>query len=362
MPSHRRRSASSGWSYGFVAVRNGTPRYGPVSVAADGELSFQTQTGEKDVYLVVAGAPTVVHHYGFLDGYTRNYRYPYEFRIDGAVPSGYEPGYTKPAATGGGHWHSNGGGWVSGSASVASTAYVGPRAAVYGNSTVSGNARIEGLAWVNSGATISGNAVVRDNALVQGGANLSGSVVIGGDAEPASACGSGTYLMFSTTRGCDGGAGETDVNPRYTAFTDAELAITGTTPPPSSPASSSPASSPSVSPSASRSPTTSPTGGTGAACTARLTVTNQWSGGFQADVTVTAGAGAVTGWTVTWSLPSGQTISQAWNATVAASGGTVTARPAGWNANLAAGASTSFGFIGTSTATPTVPTLTCAAG
>lgn len=32
-------------------------------------------------------------------------------------------------------------------ATVAASAYVGPRAAVYGNSTVSGNARIEDLAW-----------------------------------------------------------------------------------------------------------------------------------------------------------------------------------------------------------------------
>ena len=174
---HVNSAAGSGWSYGFVAVKNGTPRYGPVSTAADGQLEFQTQSGETEVYLAVLGAPSTVHHYGFLDGYPKNYRYPYEFGISGAVPSGYEPGYVKPAATGGGHWHSNGGGWVDNGASVASTAYVGPRAAVFGNSTVSGNAHIEGLSWVNSGATVSGNAVVKDNALIQGGANLSGSVV-----------------------------------------------------------------------------------------------------------------------------------------------------------------------------------------
>ncbi len=57
--------------------------------------------------------------------------------------------------------------------------------------------------------------VVRDNAIVQGGAKLSGSVVIGGDAEPAWTCGSGTYLLFSSDRGCDGRVGETDVNPAY---------------------------------------------------------------------------------------------------------------------------------------------------
>jgi hypothetical protein len=90
---------------------------------------------------------------------------------------------------------------------------------------VSGNARIEGLSWVNSGATVTGNAVVKDNALVQGGANLSGGVVVGGDAEPSTACGSGTYLLFNPARGCDGRGGEPDVNPSHPVFTDADLAF-----------------------------------------------------------------------------------------------------------------------------------------
>ncbi|AQZ63864.1 Avirulence protein [[Actinomadura] parvosata subsp. kistnae] len=106
----------------------------------------------------------------------------------------------------------------------------GPRAAVHGNSTVGGNARIEDLAWVNSGATVTGNAVVKNNALAQGGANLSGSVVIGGDAEPATACSSGTYLMFDPDRRCDAGGGEADVNPPHPIFTDADLAFGGGNP------------------------------------------------------------------------------------------------------------------------------------
>ncbi|GKQ35022.1 DUF6055 domain-containing protein [Streptomyces sp. A012304] len=217
---------SAGWSYGFVAVRNGVPRYGALSSGSDGQISFQTQPGEREVYLVVTGTPSRVHHYAFLDGYPRNHRYAYEFRISGATPSGHESGYQKPAATGGGHWHANGGGWVDNRANVAATAYVGPRAAVLGNSTVTGNARIEGLAWVNSGATVGGNVVVRDNAIVQGGANLSGSLVLGGDAEMWISCSSGTYLMFNPDRGCDGRGGESDVNPPHGTFTDEELAIT----------------------------------------------------------------------------------------------------------------------------------------
>ncbi|MHB9860567.1 DUF6055 domain-containing protein [Streptomyces sp. YIM S03343] len=222
---HANAAAKSGWSYGFVAVKNGTARYSAVSSSADGQISFQTQPGEKEVYLVVTGTPSTVHHYAFLDGYTKNHRYPYEFRISGATPSGYESGYKKPTATGGGHWHSNGGGWVDDSANVAASVYVGPRAAVFGNSTVTGNARIEGLSWVNSGATISGNVVVKDNAIVQGGAKLSGKVVVGGDAEMSTTCSSGTYLLFNPDRGCDGKGGESDINPSHGTFTDAELAI-----------------------------------------------------------------------------------------------------------------------------------------
>lgn len=221
---HVNAAAGSGWSFGFVAVRNGTPRYGPITTSADAQIQFQTQAGE-ELYLTVVGAPSTIHKYGFLDGYTKNYRYAYEFGITGAVPSGYEAGYVKPAAREG-RWHSNGGGWVDTRATVAATAYVGPRAAVFGNARVSGNARIEGLSWLNGGAVVGGNAVVRDNAIVQDGANLSGNVVIGGDAEVAFTCSSGTYLTFNPDRGCDGRAGETDINPAITRFTDEQVRVT----------------------------------------------------------------------------------------------------------------------------------------
>jgi hypothetical protein len=383
---HVNSAAGSGWSWGFVALKNGVPRYGPVSTAADGQLSFPTQAGETEVYLVVLGAPSTVHHYGFLDGYTKNHRYPYEFGIAGAVPSGFEPGYQKPAATGGGHWHSNGGGWVDNRANVAASAYVGPRAAVYGNSTVSGNARIEGLAWVNSGATISGNALVKDNALIQGGANLSGSIIVAGDAELASSCSTGTYLLFNPDRPCDGRTGEPDINPPHTRFTDAEVTVTDTGTPTASPTvtpttsptatpTTSPTATPTMSPTVSPtvyptpaptvsptisptvSPTPSPTGSAGRTCSARLAVAGSWTGGYQGEVTVTAGSTGTASWTVGWQLATDQRITQSWSATVTASGSAVTATNASWNGTLAAGGTTTFGFIGEGS--PTTPTLTC---
>nr|WP_269327826.1 DUF6055 domain-containing protein [Kineosporia mesophila] len=216
-------TGATGWTFGLVAVKNGTPRYSELKTGTDNRIDFQLEAGETEVWLVTTATPDTVPHYGFQDGYTKAQRFPYEFRVAGATPSGFEAGYTKPAATNGGHWHANGGGWVAAGAKVAATAYVGPKAAVF-SGTVSGNARIEGLGWVNGG-TVSGNAVVKDNALIQAGANLSGDIVVGGDAEMAITCSSGTYLAFDLERGCDGKAGETDINPSFTAFSSAELAL-----------------------------------------------------------------------------------------------------------------------------------------
>ncbi len=117
--------------------------------------------------------------------------------------------------------------------------------------------------------------------------------------------------------------------------------------------------SPTTSPTSSPSPSPSRTGGTGTGCTAAYTVTNSWPGGFQGSVTVTNdGTGPTTGWTVQWTLPSGQGISQLWNGTLTVSGSTVTVRNVSYNGALAAGASTTFGFTGTGPATP-VPIPTC---
>ncbi|HEY0001279.1 MAG TPA: cellulose binding domain-containing protein, partial [Actinoplanes sp.] len=127
---------------------------------------------------------------------------------------------------------------------------------------------------------------------------------------------------------------------------------------------SSPTASPTVSPTASAtvSPTSSPTASSTVSpttappatggCTAAYQVTSQWSGGFQAEETVTNGGSTATkGWTVGWSFTGGQTISQAWNATATQAGTTVTVKDAGFNAVVAAGATTTFGLLGSATGT-----------
>jgi chitin-binding protein len=107
-------------------------------------------------------------------------------------------------------------------------------------------------------------------------------------------------------------------------------------------------------------PTTPPTNPPGnAGCTAAYTVTSTWSGGFQGDVRVTAGSAGTSTWRVTLTYPSGITVQQGWNATVTASGSTVTAANASYNGRLGAGASTTFGFIGSAGAG--TPTVSCSA-
>ncbi|RLQ05365.1 glycoside hydrolase, partial [Micromonospora sp. BL1] len=96
---------------------------------------------------------------------------------------------------------------------------------------------------------------------------------------------------------------------------------------------------------------------TGGACTATYRTTNSWSGGFQAEVTVTAGAAALNGWSVRWNLAGGQSINQVWSGTLSTSGSTATVSNAAYNGSVPASGSTTFGFI--ADGSPTTPSLTC---
>ena len=131
-----------------------------------------------------------------------------------------------------------------------------------------------------------------------------------------------------------------------------EASIFGGSTPPSSPSPSVPPSSP---------PPSSPPPAGGRACSATYTIAGQWQGGFQGEVRVTAGSSAISGWTVTWTYANGQTVSQAWNATVTSSGPNVTSRGVSYNSALAAGATTTFGFLGSWNGTNSPPAVSCAA-
>jgi cellulase/cellobiase CelA1 len=71
---------------------------------------------------------------------------------------------------------------------------------------------------------------------------------------------------------------------------------------------------------------------------------NPWNTGFTASVTSTA---QLSSWALAFTLPAGQTVTSAWNATVSPGSGQVTARNVSYNGTLAPGASTRFGFQAT---------------
>jgi endoglucanase len=106
-------------------------------------------------------------------------------------------------------------------------------------------------------------------------------------------------------------------------------------------------------------PTTAPTSSPApsGACSAVYQTTGSWQGGFQGQVTVTAGNAAITGWQVTWTLGSGQVISQVWNGTLTASGSSVSVRNVSWNGALSPHATAQFGFLASGAAT--TPVISC---
>ncbi|WP_305786482.1 extracellular catalytic domain type 1 short-chain-length polyhydroxyalkanoate depolymerase [Symbioplanes lichenis] len=90
-------------------------------------------------------------------------------------------------------------------------------------------------------------------------------------------------------------------------------------------------------------PTTPPPSGE---CTATVSL-NSWTGGYVATVRVTAGAAALSGWTVSVPLPTGSAVTSTWNAGATGSSGTVSFRNVAYNGTVPAGGSVEFGFQGT---------------
>lgn len=111
--------------------------------------------------------------------------------------------------------------------------------------------------------------------------------------------------------------------------------------------------SPSASASPTPTPTVTPTGGTGP----RVAYTmSTWSSGFTANISITnAGASVISGWTLSFTLPSGQTITSGWNATYSPSSGQVSARNVDYNGTLAPGATVDIGFQATHTGNTAEP-------
>ncbi|TDB69362.1 cellulose-binding domain-containing protein, partial [Micromonospora sp. KC723] len=93
-----------------------------------------------------------------------------------------------------------------------------------------------------------------------------------------------------------------------------------------------------------------------AGCKVTYATTSQWPGGFGANVTITNLGDPVNGWNLVWTFPSGQRVTQAWNAVVTSSGDQVTARNVSYNASIPTNGSVSFGFNGSWSGANTAPT------
>jgi O-glycosyl hydrolase len=119
--------------------------------------------------------------------------------------------------------------------------------------------------------------------------------------------------------------------------------------------------------------TVTATDGTGASGTATFTWTispgssggachvtyqpNEWPGGFTANVTIAnTSSTAINGWTLTFTFPGDQRITNTWSGTTTQNGANVTIRNVNYNAQIPAAGSTSIGFQGTWAGSDAAPT------
>ncbi|MGW6614726.1 cellulose binding domain-containing protein [Streptomyces erythrochromogenes] len=87
------------------------------------------------------------------------------------------------------------------------------------------------------------------------------------------------------------------------------------------------------------------------------TKSSSWSGGYTGQYVITNSTGqAQSGWTLEFDLPAGTKIDSLWNGTHTVAGQRVTVKPAGWNGQLAAGASVTVGFVASGSGAPGNPT------
>ena len=157
---------------------------------------------------------------------------------------------------------------------------------------------------------------------------------------------SGTPLLFD---------GSGNKKAAYTSVLNALNGPTPTTPNPTTPNPTTP--NPTTPNPTTPNPTTPNPTNPGSACTVVYSAPSQWNVGFTANVKITnRGSQAINGWTLTWSWPGNQTITQAWSTTATQSGSQVTAKNASYNGTIPAGGTVEFGFNGAYSGSNPAPT------
>jgi glucuronoarabinoxylan endo-1,4-beta-xylanase len=99
----------------------------------------------------------------------------------------------------------------------------------------------------------------------------------------------------------------------------------------------------------------------GSGLNATLALSSDWGAGYCANVTVMNTGAPITSWQAVIAL-NGSTYASGWSATLTPANGQLTAAPLSWNAALATGSSTTFGFCGNSSTSTARPTLLSISG
>ncbi len=105
-------------------------------------------------------------------------------------------------------------------------------------------------------------------------------------------------------------------------------------------------------------PTRTPTTAAGGGCSVAYNVRNDWGAGMTVDMTITNnGSSTISGWTLTWTFPGNQQISNLWGGSYTQSGSSVSVTSSSWNPTIGAnGGTTWFGFNANYSGSNSVPT------
>ncbi|MFJ7999689.1 cellulase family glycosylhydrolase [Streptomyces sp. NPDC096310] len=103
--------------------------------------------------------------------------------------------------------------------------------------------------------------------------------------------------------------------------------------------------------------TTAPGGGSTGSCAVGYTVSGEWSGGFQGEIVIrNTGGSTVDGWTLGFTFPGGQRITNLWGGTASQNGSAVSVTAAPYTAVIAPNATIAVGFTASWTGTNGKPT------
>lgn len=215
--------------------------------------------------------------------------------------------------------------------------FIHPGAARIG--ATSGDSNLQVTAYKNTDGTTS--IVVLNNSYTDTPTSFSG--VSGASALPYLTNGTNS-IAAQTALPISGGAFSATVPAR--SLVTYVVSGTSNTPTPTPTPTKTPTTTPTVTPTPTKTPTPTPTQ-TASACKVSYSVQAQWPGGFTNNTTITnTGTSAINGWTLKFTFPGTQSVSQGWNGAFSQQGEQVTVTNLSYNGSISPGGSTSFGFNG----------------